>query len=149
MLVNEQSISGKIYEKENLRGQLAEITNSVSGGLLDPSTLDSTAIHYDTTEAWNSQTFLIAERANFYIYTDAKIEEDEQGEAIKIAGLKIGDGTSYLIDMPFVFYGDDHEVLVKHISDALIHVSAVDRDRWDKNVNVKINPEDSEEIIFS
>lgn len=56
------------------------------------------AIRYDTTANWDAQPQLTAEQGVIYIYSDYEVDENNQ----LIAGIKIGDGTSYLIDMPFV-----------------------------------------------
>ena len=50
-----------------------------------------------TTEEWNSQPELVAKDGYLYVYTDYKQNEEEQN----LAGFKVGDGTSYLIDLPF------------------------------------------------
>lgn len=55
-------------------------------------------IRYDTTANWDAQVQLTAERGVVYIYSDHAVDEDGK----TVAGIKIGDGTSYLIDMPFV-----------------------------------------------
>lgn len=55
-------------------------------------------IRYDTTANWNAQVQLTAERGVIYIYSDHAVDEDGK----TVAGIKIGDGTSYLIDMPFI-----------------------------------------------
>lgn len=58
-------------------------------------------IQYDTTANWDAQVQLIAERGTFYVYSDHSVDENDN----PVPGLKIGDGTSYLIDMPFVDMG--------------------------------------------
>lgn len=126
MLVNEQSISGKINEEKNLSGRLAGLANSVSGGLLDPSILDSTSIHYDTKENWDAQRQLIAEKGHFYIYSNASTTQNEKGILVFVPGIKVGDGTSYLIDMPYSIFGSDHKTLTDYIENT-------------KKVNIRIN----------
>ena len=148
MLNPNEVIDGNLSEIIDINGALSD-RNVILGSLQNWNTLDSTAIHYDTTANWNRQTFLIAERANFYVYTDAKSTVDELGHRIKIAGLKIGDGTSYLIDMPFAFYSDDHQTLIKHITDMALHVGVFDRVNWNEKVTAKINPEDGEDLILN
>lgn len=50
-----------------------------------------------TTEEWNSQPELVAKDGYLYIYTDYK----QNSEGQNIAGFKVGNGTSYLITLPF------------------------------------------------
>ena len=50
-----------------------------------------------TTEYWNNQPELVTQSGYLYIYSDYKQNEQEQD----VAGFKVGDGTSYLIELPF------------------------------------------------
>ena len=59
--------------------------------------IENGKVLYGTTEDWNSQPELVAKKGYLYVYSDYKQDEQEQN----IAGFKIGDGTSYLIDLPF------------------------------------------------
>lgn len=52
---------------------------------------------YNTTAGWNSQAELVAKAGYLYVYIDYKQTEDNQD----IAGFKVGDNTSLLIDLPF------------------------------------------------
>lgn len=54
-------------------------------------------IYYDTTENWSAKTTLISEEGALYIYKDYS---EESGETLP--GIKIGDGTSYVVDLPFL-----------------------------------------------
>ena len=78
------------------------INSVVIQGALTAEDLGLGRVYYDTTAAWDAQPTLVAERSVIYIYSDATWHDDGNGNQIPIAGLKIGDGTSYLIDMPFV-----------------------------------------------
>lgn len=71
--------------------------------------IESGKVLYGTTEDWNSQPELVAKEGYLYVYSDYKQDEQEQN----IAGFKVGDGTSYLIDLPFtdsVIYEQINEV---------------------------------------
>ena len=63
-----------------------------------------------TTQEWNSDVFLISEQNVLYIYTDYKTIIKNNQE-IFIPGLKIGDGKTYLIDLPFVD-SNEHDRLI-------------------------------------
>lgn len=78
-------------------------------------------IKYGTTAYWSEQTDLVAEEGIVYIYSDYYTVDD-----VPVAGIKVGDGTSYLIDMPFITSQYD-----LHIANSSIHVSATDRENWD------------------
>lgn len=69
------------------------------------------------------------------VYTDYAQETDpETGETYDIPGIKIGDGNAYLIDKPFV--GDDtRDMLVEHINNQVIHITAEERQEWNDKLN--------------
>ena len=52
---------------------------------------------YDTTANWAARADYIPKAGEIIIYTDYKIVEN-----VPIPNLKIGDGQSYLADLPFV-----------------------------------------------
>ena len=55
---------------------------------------------YNTSANWASQTTLVSKLNNYYVYTDYKTKI-VNGNTINIPGIKIGDGTSYVVDLPF------------------------------------------------
>ena len=110
------------------------INSVVLEGDLSLSDLGYGAVYYGSTSDWNSQINLIAERGAIYIYSDYTYIEDQSGDQIPIAGLKIGDGTSYLIDMPFVV---DQPV------------SGLDKEFWNNKVSAYISLLNEEELVLS
>ena len=88
--------------------------------------------HSGTTARWNAQASLVAEANVLYIYTDYKIKT-VNGTTVNIPGLKIGDGTTYLIDLPFVAAHED--ALATHIANTNIHVTSAEKDFWDNKVS--------------
>lgn len=113
--------------------------NPMSGVTTVPKVLDRTAIHYDTTEAWNSTPNMIAEKGHIYIYKDYDKKLDEDGHITFLPAMKIGDGTSFLIDMPFFSAGNDEDELWDHINNWSIHVSADDRTNWTTKVSATVD----------
>jgi len=96
-------------------------------------------IFYNTTVYWNSRPSLIAKQGCIYVYSDYK-----QSEGVDIPGIKIGDGTSYLIDMPFT-----DKPLDDHIADTIRHVTSAERTFWNSKVRCFVDPNDEENIIFT
>lgn len=95
---------------------------------------------YNTKEYWNSQPQLIAKKGYIYIYSNYKKFEDTW-----IAGMKVGDGRSYLADMAFL---DD--IYAKHIEDRIIHISQQDREFWNNKVRCYMEDEVvGENLIFT
>lgn len=145
MLQNEQNISGSLSNDDGIRGSIDDFLASISGGII-PAAIDMSHVHYDTKANWDRQTFLIAERGHLYIYKDAEVTYIN-GEKVVYPGIKIGDGSSYLVDMPYSIYGSDHERMIDHIHDYAIHVGRVDRVNWNDKVSATVK-EENEELIF-
>ena len=79
---------------------------------------------YNTTDYWNSQIGYISLENVMYVYVDAR-EYDGQN----IPRIKIGDGTTYLIDLPFL-----NEEEIDHINNQIIHITAAERASWNNKV---------------
>ena len=93
---------------------------------------------FNTTAAWDAQVQLTSEANTLYIYTDHQY--DSQGN--KIAGIKVGDGNAYLIDMPFT-----DEVIMEHINDNVRHITAEERAFWNNKVSCYLA--DTDRVIFT
>ncbi len=74
---------------------------------------------------WDSQPSLISEKDIMYVYTD--YQQDLQGN--NVPGIKIGDGKTYLINIPF---SDD--VMTQHTHDTDIHVTSQEKDFWNNKI---------------
>lgn len=99
-------------------------------------------VHTDTTAHWNAQLQLIAKRDNIYVYSDYVQVEDKVLPAIKI-----GDGTTYLIDLPFV--SGDNTLLTNHINNNIRHITDDERNFWNDKVTCFISAADAEHLIFT
>lgn len=114
--------------------------------------LNNKIIYYSKTKSeWNSDRDFMSQKNVFYIYSDYKsIERD--GEQILIPGLKIGDGTTYLIDLPFVndtSKGSELEQLIlDHINNKVIHISAEERNFWNNKLNLLLQP-DTQTLVLN
>ena len=105
-------------------------------------------IYYDTKANWDANSTLIAEEGAIYIYKDYQIIYDDHGNPSFIPGVKIGDGTSYLIDMPYVSDAMASELL-SHINNTDIHITPVERTFWNSKVSSFIDHEDGENLVLS
>ena len=85
---------------------------------------------YGSTAHWNKQPKLIAQEGYLYVYRDRQI--DEQGRVV--AGIKAGDGSSYLIDMPFI-----DQLSTDHINDPVKHITNLERVFWNNKVRCYID----------
>lgn len=89
---------------------------------------------YGTTEEWDAQPNLIAKKGTIYVYLDKDIIVDEEEHVTYIPGIKIGTGTNYLINSPFI--GDDvWQNLLKHIESSVVHIQPGEREFWNNKLN--------------
>ena len=88
-----------------------------------------------TTAYWNSRPSLVAANGVSYIYTDYRIIDNGDGTTTTYHGLKIGDGSAYLIDMPF-------------IGGSNVDITQADIDRWNSKWAGYMNPSNEENLIF-
>lgn len=87
--------------------------------------MSSGSILSGTTASWNVQRNLIAKARTLYIYMDHSSYIDDEGEEVWVPGCKVGDGTSYLIDLPFT-----DTIMVRHMNDETIHVTQAEKEFW-------------------
>lgn len=124
------------------------INSVVLEGSLSAEDLGLGRVYYDTKENWDLQVSLIAERSVVYIYSNASYIEDEVGNRTPVADIKIGDGTSYLIDMPFVTQASS-SAIIAHLADMDIHTTAEEKAFWNNKVSTFFTAEDPENLTFS
>ena len=108
------------------------INSIVLEGPMNARDLGLANLYYDTKENWDRQLDLVAEQAAVYVYSNADYIDDGNGNLIPIAGIKIGDGTSYLIDMPFVSESV-LKIILAHVSDLSVHVTEAEKEFWNNS----------------
>lgn len=126
---------GQIHANLNPRARIsATLTprGNVSAALNIGRSTGGAGVIMKTKEEWDSQPTLKSIRGCIYVYTDYRQEEDpETGETKNYPGTKIGDGSTYLIDLPFT----------------TIPVTEDDIARWNDHVGAIID-EDESNLIF-
>ena len=99
----------------------------------------------DTTANWNAARGFIPLEGELIVYNDyATIRKVINGveQDVTVPAIKIGDGRAYVQDLPFV----DEELrdrIMAHINNNDIHVTVMDKLKWDNKLNV----DDNQEII--
>ena len=124
------------------------INSIVLDGALTARHLGLSNVYYDTKENWDIQRSIIAEAEAIYIYTNYQYIDDGNGNLTPVAGIKIGDGTSYLIDIPFVSEATSNLIL-NHISDTSIHTTPLEKEFWNNKVTTYFHNSERENLIFS
>lgn len=115
----------------------------------DKNSQDYNIVSENTTSGWNENPMYLPKRGEICVYTDYVTQEDDMGNTIVYPGFKIGDGNSYLIDMPFVGAEIRYEILRQlqaHTSNTAIHITQSEREFWNNKLNYEYD--ESEEILI-
>lgn len=86
-----------------------------------------------TTAEWFVDRNYVPARAELCIYSDKKIID-----GVPYPDIKIGDGNSHVIDLPFFGEAKYDEIIERidaHIADTNAHVSTADRQFWNNKLN--------------
>lgn len=106
--------------------------------------LSNKMVYYSKKKAdWDANRDMVSQKDALYIYSDYKLIEQD-GKQIYMPGIKIGDGTSYLIDLPFANQNKNSEIedlLLDHINNRIVHISAEQRDFWNNKLNLSLTPQ--------
>lgn len=138
----------------NPSGNYEDLTNKPSinsivlSGALTARDIGLGNVYYDTTANWALQGGLIAEEAAIYIYSDYSWRTIGAENRVPLAGIKIGDGTSYLIDLPFIT-DQATSLILSHISNTSLHVTAAEKEFWNNKVSSYLDGSDLENLILS
>lgn len=140
-LINKPSIEGIILEGDTLL-----------------SDLNAATLLYHTEAEWDAQQALKSARGVIYIYSDHTKIVNPSGEITIIPAIKIGDGVSYLSDLPFIGGGASPEVeqelhavetvVNQHVADDEAHVSEEDREEWGRKVSARMDEDNPEMLII-
>lgn len=131
----------------NVNMEVAEINHQFELDTATKIIVGNRFIYYDTTEHWNANPSLLTKKGSIYIYNDkGSVEED--GVEKPVPWIKVGDGTSYLIDMPFVG-ADVASELYSHIQDFTSHVSSADRIFWNNKSSAFLSQSDNDTLVLS
>lgn len=106
-------------------------------------------VYYNTTAYWNSKPSYVPDRGDVLIYSDHGQIDDGYGTMIDVPGIKIGDGSAYLIDLPFVGADVRYEILTElrqHSGNTLIHVTPEEKEFWNNKLNCTV---DSGKLILN
>ena len=85
-----------------------EIRDTLTDGSNKSSEMTTplSGVYYGTTSYWDAQTSLVGKAGYIYIYSNHQTVTIN-GEIYNVPAIKIGDGSSYLIDIPFLSGGSN------------------------------------------
>ena len=99
-------------------------------------------VHIDTTANWNAQSTLVGQEGHIYVYSDHDTVDGQN-----IPGIKIGDGTSYLIDNAFV--DSNTSQVLNHINDTTVHVTSTEKAFWNDKVTAYLDSDNQQKLVLS
>ena len=102
-----------------------------------------------TTAEWNAETSYIPAAGYICVYSDYTTTTDASGNVINTPALKVGDGTTYIVDLPFMVGTHAQEALDSHINNTAVHITELERTFWNNKVSCSIDSTNPEEIVFS
>ena len=143
-----KNLLSKAYTVDNPPPYPVTSVNGMRGDVIVQGGGGGAPVYYQTTAEWALTPSLIAERGAIYVYSDKSYVLDDQGNRVDVPGVKIGDGTSYLIDMPFVA-DDIGAQLLEHIQNTVVHITPQDRVFWDNKISSYVDSGDAENLILS
>ena len=88
---------------------------------------------------WNAQVTLVSESNAVYIYTDYQTIDGHS-----VAGIKVGDGMAYVIDLPFL-----DTIYARHIQDEVRHITQSEREFWNNKNRAYMSLTDTETLILT
>lgn len=100
--------------------------------------LEMPKIHFGLTQYWDAEQ-IVSEENTIYIYTDY-----QQKDGQNLAGIKVGDGTTYLIDLPFI-----DALYWAHINNSDIHVTAEEKEFWNNKVTAYYSLTKPETLVLT
>lgn len=99
------------------------------------SLMDFKYMSEDTAAGWNSKPTYVPKKGEIVIYTDGDGNRN-------FPEIKIGDGSAYVADLPFVGSGLFYLVnsrLDDHINDDVRHITQAERTFWNNKLNCSIS----------
>lgn len=107
--------------------------------------LDNLTWKCNTCDYWDRQRLYIPKYKEIIIYEDYSFTT-RYGMRVRVPNFKVGDGTTYLIDLPFI-EDDLRDSFSTHVRDYVAHVTSEERSFWNNKINIDVNPLNEELIL--
>ena len=92
----------------------------------------STIVH--TTAEWNAMVGYIPTKGTTIVYSDFAVVSGRHQPA-----LKIGDGTTYVQDLPFASSGPSVDDFLEHVNDTVRHTTRLEKENWNSKVSAEVS----------
>lgn len=122
------------YDKEGNTFIPAFKIGDGSSHLIDlPFATSKKSIYYFSTEEWKTKESTVSVKGCLYIYSD--YFHKDSGDVMP--GIKVGDGSSYIVDLPFLFE-ETLDAIKSHIANKEIHITSEERHDWNSKVTAEV-----------
>ena len=96
--------------------------------LLTPVVHTTAKVTIADTATWAERTTFVPKDGEICIWSDKQVID-----GVNYPGIKIGDGSSYVLDLPF--FGDNTTawllgIINDHINDEVVHITSEERSHW-------------------
>lgn len=124
MAINHGSLSARLTPRGGVRGTVGAAIRTAGCVMLTK-----------TKAEWNADPTLMSATNTIYVYSDYREETDPiSGDTYYIPRAKIGDGTTYVIDLPF----------------ATMSITEDDITKWNNATSLSVRADDeTETLIFT
>lgn len=101
------------------------------------------AAKHDVAENWESiENTFVPMDGEIIVYHDVSVPYNSNGEIVlgaKDTKIKIGDGTSFLSELDFVYQGLEAMVL-NHVTNVQMHITSEERTKINQSITAKVEP---------
>lgn len=140
-------INGTISATNGISGNFAAKIAVLSGNVAGSSGLSPEMIHWGSSDYWNSLPDMVGQKSHIYIYSDYWSVTND-GKSVLVPNIKIGDGSAFLIDNPFITDSVE-ELCQMHIEDEIRHITEEERTVWNNKVRCYLSTVEGETIVFT
>lgn len=146
--VIQATITATKKPKISLEGGIISSVNPLISASITRAMQSGAGIRIKKTEEWNAETSYIPPFTQIVVYSDYSRETLDDGTVIDVPNIKIGDGTTYIVDLPFIDAIDRtaRGLLTEHINDRVVHTNDIERMAWNSGMNVNAV---GEELVFN
>lgn len=135
-----QDLTLNLSQRTRLTLNLSQNKTRFSLGAKLPN-IKTVEARINTVAYWTRAPLYVPAYGTIIIYSDYTQNQDGQN----VPALKIGDGSTYLVDLPFVS-DDIRQILSPHVSNLGIHTTASEKQFWNNKLNCDII---NETLIFN
>ena len=151
--ISKIQINGVLYDIDDAvaRQALAEHTadRDIHITAAERSLWNTGRVTTKTTSEWNAERTYVPTAGYICVYSDYSTTTDESGNILNVPAIKVGDGTTHIVDLPFLIGTEAQGLLNQHIANTAIHITDAERTFWNNKISCTVESSNPEQIIFS